>query len=65
MEDAYFQIVRSREVDSENATKVMDLLDARLIHRDGKLYHSKETTWVLFSWEKYPPKYDNPEIMTV
>ena len=65
LEDAYFQIVRSREVNSENAKKVMDLLDARLTHRDGKLYHSKETTWVLFSWEKNPPKYNNPEIMTV
>lgn len=62
LEDAYFQIVRSREVNSENAKKVMDLLDARLTHRDGKLYHSKETTWVLFSWEKDPPKYNNPEV---
>ena len=63
LEDAYFQIVRSREVNSENAQKVMQLLDEKLTHRDDRLYYMKETTWVLFGWEKSPRVYLNPEIV--
>ncbi len=52
LEDAFFQIVRSRDIDTPTSKKVMELLDEKLEKRDGYLYQKKDTTWVLFSWNK-------------
>jgi len=52
LEDAFFQLMRSRVVDSDTQARVMSYLAANLLYHEGVYCHEKGTAWALIYWDK-------------